>query len=66
MKIVKPCPFCGHRVIGPIFVDCIGDSYSTYFWIECTNCPCSMEIEGEDEDIALSKWNRRVNSEDKD
>ena len=44
--ILKPCPFCG------------GEAHSGISWVECKECPASME--GPDkEDYLTTSWNTR-------
>ena len=39
----------------------VGDNYIPHWWIECNNCPASMEVNGEDQVLIIRAWNRRPN-----
>ena len=59
--ILSPCPFCGSTDLnGPHINEYVGDSYSPSWWVDCEECPCSMEVKGEDVNGLVNAWNRRV------
>lgn len=53
---LKNCPFCGEKVK----VIQRGNSIS-YFVVKCE--PCRAEVKGTMEDVAVARWNRRVQSD---
>lgn len=60
MENLLNCPFCGSSNIHkPVFAEYIADTYAPRWWTECNDCPCSMEIDGEDLQILISAWNTR-------
>lgn len=57
----KACPFCGNENLrGPYLTEYIGDSYMPYWWIECNNCPASMQVDGETDKGLYTAWNKRT------
>ncbi len=59
-ETLKPCPFCGNEKLdGPHEITHVGDSYLPYWWIECGECPCGMEVDGESPDELVKSWNNR-------
>lgn len=60
--IIKCCPYCGSlNFNGPHFNDYSGDYYDPYWWIECTECPACMQVEGESPEGLIESWNKRFN-----
>ena len=56
MTELKPCPFCGGeaRFKGEHFV-----GEPSRYWIECHECPASMEA-GDDMEKTIEAWNTRA------
>lgn len=59
--LVRPCPHCGSTdLLGPNLSEYCGDAYDPKWWIECSNCPCGMEVYSEDREDLISAWNKRA------
>ncbi len=59
---LKPCPFCGSNDLdGPNLTEYIGDHREPFWWIDCNNCPCGMEVDGEFPMPVIKAWNNRHN-----
>jgi hypothetical protein len=63
--VLLPCPFCGSTELnGPHISEYVGDHYSPSWWVECENCPGSMEVQGAGADGLANAWNKRTDKED--
>ena len=62
MYELLPCPFCGSLNVSSNLedpgYDGVTDEYN--YWIECLECPCSMDTFGYDIHYIIEKWNTRV------
>ena len=64
-EALLPCPHCGGAQLnGPEKVEYVGDNYWPHWWIECEDCPCGMEADGETSDAVIAAWNRRAPTAD--
>ncbi len=58
---LKPCPHCGSKDLkGPHFEEYTGDTRTPSWWVECTQCPCGMQVDGEADDPLREAWNKRT------
>lgn len=45
---LKPCPHCGNTNLnGPHLTDYVGDTHQPSWWVECSECPAHMQVDGE-------------------
>ncbi len=56
-----PCPHCGGQNLrGPYQTKCHEDCVHDPLWfIECWDCPASMELVGKTPERLVTAWNRR-------
>ena len=56
-----PCPHCGNAELdGPHLREYVGDHRYPAWWVECGQCPCSMEADGETPEALIAAWNKRI------
>lgn len=56
-----PCPFCGStKFNGPHYNGYYGDHTWPHWWIECTECPCDLEVDGKEVGGLIRAWNTRA------
>jgi hypothetical protein len=58
-----PCPFCGSNELNIVETEYSGDTFCPTVTIDCRDCPCGMNLYGDDMKIVVeeitTKWNMR-------
>lgn len=58
---LKGCPHCGSKdLTGPHLAEYTGDTRDPHWWLECTQCPCYMQVDGETDAPLREAWNKRT------
>lgn len=64
MSHLLPCPHCGSDdLYGPHLTEYIGDIRCPHWWLECRECPCQMQVDGETPEALIAAWNKRAERE---
>lgn len=60
MKELKPCPFCGNKMVA------VARSFVGIYMIKCFKCGAITSFQGKEEkDTASDAWNTRAKTEEK-